>query len=935
MNIQDLRAWYNPEPVWQYDYRPFVTYEIIIPSSLPSRPEQALQFAYAMSQSEVPVICELIATSTRIHMYLTTSFLQSDILIKQLQTTYPDIITRKVEMSLKDFQPKTDNYYNGVLDFCLEHESILPLKTPMRGTLTSLNGIIPLMETLQEEERIIYQVISQKALNPWANHLQNSGTIDGKALFKDSPEFQKGLEEKMQFPLCFVTVKGLVYAKTLKRKQYLEKTLSKAIISYTNTQFNSLQVAHDKGYTSWKHIEEVEERKTRRHGILLNVAELATLFHIPSVHLRQGKLQVKEKTSKAVVSELRGHETLIGINTHHNISKPVTISIPQRLRHTHIIGGTGAGKSTLLLHLMKQDADNGHGFCLLDPHGDLIDKIIGHIAPNRRDDVILIDPSDSEFPLGINLLHASTESQKIVLSSDLTGLFRKFSTSWGDQMEALLSNAINVLLEWKKPSTLLHLRRFLTDTTFQKEVLEDINDPYLSTFWETDFKLMRKGVATSITTRLDTFLRPKVIRGMMNQTGGIDFAEVLNNKKILLVKLSQGLIGTSNAFLLGSLITAKLYQFVQERQKMDAKLRYPFFLYMDEFQNFITPSMEALLSGARKFGLGLILAHQNLEQLQNAHITSSLLANAGIQAIFRVGVSDGKKLEQGFKDFNNDDFQELSIGEAIIRVQRSDWNCNISTTLLPKGEFDNYEYVQKRSRKLYSKPQEEVYVTKKSKANIQPSKKEVTKVNEKLKTEPVKEKDVVSSLPKFKSPQSPERNLEIEAEQFKEQERKRLANRKHRKLQEGIAIIGKKYNWSTYIEHQVHNPKGMIDVAIHTGSIKIAVEVSVTNSIDYEVKNIQKCLSNEYDIVFICCEEARHLDNIYKRAKENIDNQIFSKVLKGNFQELDAMLHRLYKDLQPKEHTVGRFKVRTKFTQKRGLGSREDILKILLNSKKK
>lgn len=948
--LEQLQDWYNPKPVWQYDYRPYVTYELILPSFLQSKPEHAAHFAQIIGQSDVPVICEFVATATRIHIYITTSFIQADILLQQLQTIYPSIIARKAKMSLKDFHPEIDNYYDGVLEFGLENESALPLQMPLKGRLNSLNGLIPLMETIRENECIVYQVICQKALNPWINHLCNASLINGNSIFKGSPEFAKGLEEKVQFPFCFATVKALVYAPTLKRKQYLEKTLSHAVISYTGNQYNNLIVAPNSGYIHWEHIEEVEERKTRRNGMLLNIAELAGLFHIPPEHLRNGKLQVKEKSSTGVVKELQGHQTIIGTNIHHNISTPVTLSIPQRLRHTHIIGATGAGKSTLILHMMKQDVDNGHGFCLLDPHGDLVDDILSHIPEKRKKDVILLDPSDMDFPLGINVLRADTDAQRIVLSSDLTGLFRRFATSWGDQMEAILGNAINVFLERKTGGTMLELRRFLTDKGFRKQILDEINVPYLSNFWEVEFRQLRSGAVSSITTRLDTFLRPKVIRGMMNQKDSINFRKILNKKKILLVKLSQGLIGESNAFLLGSLITAKLYQYAQERQRMDKSKRKPFFFYMDEFQNFITPSMEALLSGARKFGLGLILAHQDLQQLQrnDAKIANSLLANAGVQVVFRVGVSDGKKLEQGFADFTNDDFQALSIGEAIVRVQRSDWNCNIKTTLLPKIENNEiYEYVLKRSRKLYSRPQVKVFTTNKSdkKTQSKQAKPKETVTNEKKETLVTQTKDkspkeeiIKEELPKVEPIQTVKdnkRDINKEIEDYRKQAQEKSDKRIHRKMQDSIKSIGERYNWGAYIEHKVSNPKGFIDVALHINKVKIAVEISVTNSIDYEIRNIQKCLSNEYTMVFMCCDKETHLKNIEQRAKEKLTETSLKLVRFGNMDALDTFLHTIHLEQQSKVMSIRGWNVRVKTSDKTGLNSKDELIDTILKSMRK
>ena len=345
-----------------------------------------------------------------------------------------------------------------------------------------------------------------------------------------------------------------------------------------------------------------------------------------------------------------------------------------------MIGATGTGKSTFLLNSIVQDIQCGNGVAVLDPHGDLIESVLNYIPANRLKDVILIDPSDPEYSVGFNILKANTELEKEVLSSDLVSVFQRFSTSWGDQMTSVLANTLLAFLESSEGGTLLDVRRFLIEPTFRDRVLKTVSDPSILYYWNKEFPIIKTNSIGSILTRLDSFLRPKAIRHIFSQKEGLNFSDILNSQKILLVKLSHGLIGESNSYLLGSLLVSKIYQTALSRQSTHMDDRKEFYVYIDEFQNFITPSISSILSGGRKYRLGLILAHQSLDQISSANteLASALIANAGIRVCFRLGESDAVKLEKGFASFTSEDLLNLSTGEAICRVGRSDMDFNVS-----------------------------------------------------------------------------------------------------------------------------------------------------------------------------------------------------------------------------------------------------------------
>ncbi len=374
----------------------------------------------------------------------------------------------------------------------------------------------------------------------------------------------------------------------------------------------------------------------------------------------------------------------MGINDHAGVAKEVWLTPEQRIRHLHLVGASGSGKTTLMFNLIRQDIASGTGFALLDPHGDLVDRVLEMIPPERREDVVLLDPGDEQFIVPFNVLSAHSDFEKTLLSSDLVAIFRAQSTSWGDQMNVVLGNAIRAFLESTGGGTLADLRRFLLDPAWRDQFLKTVTDPEVVFYWKRGFPQLggNKSIGP-ILTRLETFLAPKPIRYMVSQRGNrLDFAAMMDQGKIFLAKLPQGQMGKENSHLLGSLLVAKLQQTAMSRQRMEVKLRRPFFVYADEFQNFICPSMAEILSGARKYGIGFILAHQDLRQLErDKEVASAVLSNAFTRVVFRVSDSDARVLSEGFAHFPADVLQNLPIGKAICRVERANNDFNLAVPL--------------------------------------------------------------------------------------------------------------------------------------------------------------------------------------------------------------------------------------------------------------
>nr|WP_274704132.1 ATP-binding protein [Polaribacter marinus] len=623
-----------------------------------------------------------------------------------------------------------------------------------------------------------------------------------------------------------------------------------------------------------------------------------------------------------------------------------------RLRHTHIIGATGVGKSTLIANMMIEDMNTGNGCALFDPHGDIIEDILLRIPEHRKEDVIIIDPSDEKYSIGFNLLGATTDAEKIVLSSDLVSSFKRHATAWGDNMSAVLSNAINTFLESSRDGTLIELKRFLLEDAFRKEFLTTVEDPSIHYYWNNEYAMVQKRIAPLL-TRIDTFLRPKVIRYMLSQTGGVDFKQCIEEKKIVLIKLSQGLIGEENSFLLGSIFLSKFNQVAQGRQSLSKSERYPYFIYLDEFQNFITPSITRILSGARKYGLGLILAHQELGQIDDTKILNSVISNPYTRICFRLGDADAKRLESGFSYFEQSDLQSLGTGEAIVRAGSSQNDFNISTFPLSKTEIDaevNRNLIIRNTHNLYSKTKTELdelllsllpkqrHLKKEAKEKtVLKKQEEVTKVVTPTLIKNVDEvKDVVQtkeiSLVNNVSSEM-DSDLERRTSKYLEQAEEQEVVRKHRSLQYYVRSMAQQRGFKATLEESTQIG-GKVDVALIKDDIRIAIEISVTNRVDYEVQNIQKCIDDEYSLVYMISENDKHLKNIQEQTLKVISKKQHSKIHFFSSEELPLYLDALQ---QPKTKIkrVRGYRVKVDYKTDNDTSKQSSITNIIMKALRK
>lgn len=347
----------------------------------------------------------------------------------------------------------------------------------------------------------------------------------------------------------------------------------------------------------------------------------------------------------------------IGVNEHHGKTRPIGYAPDDRLRHMYMIGKTGVGKSTVFQNMCLQDIKNGQGICFVDPHGESIDWLLAHIPENRLQDVVLFDPSDTEFPFGLNLLEAHNEFEKDFLVNECIQIFYKLfdpkkSGVIGPQFEHWLRNAALTVMAGPEGGTLLEIPKLFVDREYEKKKRAYLTDPLVIDFWTkqmaktSDFH--KSEMLNYFMSKFGPFINNSLIRNIIGQhVSSFEFDALMDNRSIVLVNLSKGKIGEINAHMLGLILVSRLQAAVLRRANEEAGRRAPFYLYIDEFQNFTTDSFVGLLSESRKYGLGMHLTNQYLAQLPEV-IRDGVLGNVGTMVSFAVSAEDAGILSKEF-----------------------------------------------------------------------------------------------------------------------------------------------------------------------------------------------------------------------------------------------------------------------------------------------
>ncbi|MBI4836807.1 MAG: type IV secretion system DNA-binding domain-containing protein [Candidatus Portnoybacteria bacterium] len=375
--------------------------------------------------------------------------------------------------------------------------------------------------------------------------------------------------------------------------------------------------------------------------------------------------------------ELNKDITIIGETNFRNQNRKFGIKTADRSRHVYVVGKTGTGKTTLLENMAIQDIQRGHGLAVVDPHGEFAEKMLDFVPSNRVNDVIYFNPADLDYPIAFNAIEKVVPEYRHLIASGLMGVFKKiWPDVWSARMEYILHNSVLALLEYPG-TTLLGINRMLADKDYRKKVVDRLADPAVKSFWVNEFakypERFREEAVAPIQNKVGQFISSPLIRNIIGQTkSSLDFQNIMNNQKILIVNLSKGKIGEDASKLLGALCITKLQLAAMARVNIPEAERKDFYLYVDEFQNFVTESFANILSEARKYHLDLILTHQYIDQLVTSESTvvkEAIFGNVGTMITFRVGAADAEFLEKEFEpEFMMNDLINLGFAQVYLKL---------------------------------------------------------------------------------------------------------------------------------------------------------------------------------------------------------------------------------------------------------------------------
>jgi len=490
-------------------------------------------------------------------------------------------------------------------------------------------------------------------------------------------------QTKIASPILNTNIRLVVSAINEEKANRIMNELESSFHQFQNTKGNQLVSKRLRGMNKTRELKAFSFREySSSRATPLSIAELSTIIHFPGEGVESSP-QFKQSRAKHASApvDMPTHGTLIGENIFRNVSRKIFITPEDRLRHFYVIGQTGTGKTTLLKNMIVQDIQEGAGVCMIDPHGTDIVDVLSAIPPERMDDVIYFDPANMETTMGLNMLEYDVRfpEQKTFVVNELFSIFQKLyganPESMGPMFEQYFRNAtLLVLDDPESGSTLLDISRVMADADYRALKLKKATNPVVIQFWQqiatkAGGEASLENIVPYIVSKFDVFTANDYMRPIIGQQkSSFNFRDVMDSKKILLVNLSKGRLGEINANLIGMIIVGKILMAALSRVDDITKGFPPFYLYIDEFQNVTTNSISSILSEARKYKLGLTIAHQFIAQIDEK-IRDSVFGNVGSIAAFRVGTDDAEVLAKQFEPvFTGNDLMNIENRSAYVRL---------------------------------------------------------------------------------------------------------------------------------------------------------------------------------------------------------------------------------------------------------------------------
>lgn len=639
---------------------------------------------------------EIVFHDSLIHFYVAVPEERRNFVEEQIHAQFPDAeIDLVADYNL--FSP------TGVIlgSFVkLRRESAFPIRTYQKSETDPLNSLTNALAKLQETEGGAVQFVVRSAPRSWrsvglriARNMQQGKKLQeargglaagvGKDLrgfvtpqkkdakpeesYRLSPleeEMVKGLEEKASKAGLETNIRVLVSSKTPQGAQRALNDILGAFGQYSIYEYGNAFVKAMPRFRT-KIIQQFIYRSyDPRYGITLNAEELASLYHFPLPVTQTPKIDWLLSRKALPPSNLPEEGIVLGYSEYRGHRHIIRMKQEDRRRHTYIIGKSGSGKTELMKSLVKQDIESGRGVCVIDPHGDFAEDVLGFVPRERAEDVIYFNPGDTERPMGLNMLEydPAYPEQKTFVINEMLKIFDKLydmKATGGPMFEQYMRNAMQLVMDDPESgSTLMEIPKVLSDEDFRRHKLSKCKTPVVRDFWikeaqKAGGEASLQNMVPYITSKLTPFITNDVMRPIIGQQkSAFNVRQAMDEGKILLLNLSKGKLGELNAYLIGMVLVGKILMASLSRADAERSTRKDFYLYIDEFQNFLTDSITSILSEARKYALDLIIAHQFIGQLTekggDTTIRDAIFGNVGTMAAFRVGAEDAEFLSKEF-----------------------------------------------------------------------------------------------------------------------------------------------------------------------------------------------------------------------------------------------------------------------------------------------
>ena len=699
---------------------------------------------------------EIVSTGGQIRFYVWTPKVLQSFVEGQIYAQYPSVQIYKVK---EDYVEKGKDYpviYSS--EIVLTENEVLPIKTFENFEVDPLAGITGTLAKLNPDknEELWIQILTRPIPDDWHKSTTDKwvkAVKSGKkiglfgidwtwlitalgALFRppeggtaapttvelsERAKTQVEKAEEKATKLGYEVKIRLVY---LGSDQTDAKLNMQALVG-TFKQYNSTNLNGFKSVGGTFDKNALEAYRLRRfisRGFILNISELASVYHLPHTSVETPNIVwATSKTAEppASLPLITGNAatdeniSAFGLTNFRGINHQFGMLRRDRSRHVYIIGQTGAGKSGMLELFALSDIFYDQGYCIIDPHGDFAINNLRFIPEKRIKDVVYFNPADTQFPVAFNPLELSDPSRKPNVTSEVIGVLKRmFGDSWGPRLEHILRYTLLALLD-RPETTLLDISRMLTDKDFRKETLDYCKDVTVLQFWKHEFgqwneKQVNESIAP-VLNKVGAFTANPIIRNIIGQPkSSFDVRRIMDEGKILVVNLSKGLIGEDNAGILGAFLVTKVQLAAMSRSDIpDVADRRPFYLYVDEFQNFATDSFAVILSEARKYGLNLTVANQYISQMTD-NVRDAVFGNVGTTISFRVSADDAPLLAKQFEPtFEAQDLLSLNNRNFVISmiINGEKVPAFSATTLsIPTTPKDNFDAIIASSREKYSRP---------------------------------------------------------------------------------------------------------------------------------------------------------------------------------------------------------------------------------------